>query len=145
LLVGDGPLKARIMKLAYDLDLLDRVVFFAGPLSRDEVAEVLGKASIFVFPSLKEGLPLSVLEAMACGVPTVGSDISGVNDLVEDGVNGLLVPPANSPLFAEAILGLLDNNRLRSRMSVNTRRTIVEEYSWDRVLQKLDDIYLATK
>jgi glycosyltransferase involved in cell wall biosynthesis len=141
LLVGDGPLKARIMKLAYDLDLLDRVVFFAGPLSRDEVAEVLGKAAVFVFPSLKEGLPLSVLEAMACGLPVVGSNISGIDEIIIDRRNGFLVPPKNPQALAEAALTLLNDENLRKRIGLNARQQMMKEHSWDTLIGKVEKIY----
>jgi len=96
--------KAKILKLIYDRGSLGRFVRFAGPLGRDEVAKVLGKAAVFVFPSLKEGLPLSVLEAMACGVPVIGSDIPGISDVVTHGKNGLLVSPRNPKALANAVL-----------------------------------------
>lgn len=141
LLVGYGPLKAKIMKLVYEHGLLGRVVSFRGPLSRDEVARVLGKAVVFVFPSLKEGLPLSVLEAMACGVPVVGSDIPGINEIISDQHNGLLIPPRNSEALATAILKLLDDEDLRRKLGQNARKSIVEKYSWNTIAGKIEKVY----
>jgi glycosyltransferase involved in cell wall biosynthesis len=142
LLIGYGPLKGEIIKLVHERGL-EKIVRIVGPLSRNEIAEVLGRATVFAFPSLKEGLPLAVLEAMACGVPVVGSDVSGVNDLVEDCVTGLLVPPLDSMPLAKSVLSLLLDAGLRNKISVNARRAIIEEYGWDKVMKKLDAIYHA--
>jgi glycosyltransferase involved in cell wall biosynthesis len=141
LLVGDGPLKAKIMKLASDLGLLGKFVRFTGPLKREEVAKILGRASVFVFPSLREGLPLSVLEAMACGTPVVGSDVPGIKDLVVNGENGLLVPARNPKMLAEALLTLLNEVELRKEMGRKARRLVVAEYSWDSVISKIEKVY----
>jgi 1,4-alpha-glucan branching enzyme len=141
LLVGYGPLKAKIMKLVYDRGLLGRFVRFTGPLSRDDVAKVLGKAAVFVFPSLKEGLPLSVLEAMACGVPVVGSDIPGVKDVIKHGENGFLAPPKNPKALADGILALLNDRKLRMRLGKGARELMLENYSWNIVTNRLETVY----
>jgi len=141
LLVGYGPLKAKIMKLAYDRGLFSRSIRFKGPLSRDEVAKVLGKAAIFVFPSLKEGLPLSVLEAMACGKPVIGSDTSGISDVVTHGQNGLLISPRNPKALANAVLTLLNDKNLTRRLGKNARQLVAEKYSWNVITDKIEKVY----
>jgi glycosyltransferase involved in cell wall biosynthesis len=139
-IIGGGPLEARLVKLADGLGLRGNVRF-VGSVSRAEVARFLSMSSIFAFPSLMEGLPLSVLEAMACGVPVVGSDIPGVNSVVKHGYNGLLVPSKDSRLLAKAVLTLLNDDKLRMVMSMNARRVILDKYSWDKVIQKLEGVY----
>lgn len=140
LLVGYGSLKAKIMKLTFDRGLLNNVRF-TGPLSRDEVAKVLGKATVFVFPSLREGLPLSVLEAMACGVPVVGSDIPGVNEVVKHEENGFLVPPKNSEALANVILTLLNDENLRRKVGRDARQLMTEKYNWNAIASKIEKVY----
>jgi len=142
-LVGDGPLRTELMSLADRLGLGGRVDF-VGPVGRGEVAELLSKSSVFVFPSLREGLPFSVLEAMACGLPVVGSDIPGVNDVVRHEENGFLVPPRDSKALAENILALLDDDEIRRRFGVEARKAIVNNYGWDTVLKKIEKIYNET-
>ena len=142
LLIGYGPLKTKIMKLAKDEGLLDKSIFFGDCMSRDEIAKILGKASIFAFPSLKEGLPLSVLEAMACGLPVVGFDISGVRDLVCHGETGLLVQPRDSRALAGAILYLLNDNSLKRKFGRRARQLAIEKYDWKTVLKSLENVYL---
>jgi glycosyltransferase involved in cell wall biosynthesis len=90
---------------------------------------------------LREGLPLSVLEAMACGVPVVGSDVPGINDVIVNGENGLLVPARDPKALAKAVLTLLNNAELRVRLGQNARRLIVEKYSWDRVIYNIEKVY----
>ena len=140
-LIGYGPLKASIIKLAHNYGLLSDAVRFIGPLNRCKVADILGKASIVVLPSLKEGLPRSLLEAMACSKPVIGSDIPGINDVVTHGQNGLLVPPKDPKALANAILTLLNDEGLRRRLGRNARRLMVKKYSWNMIADKIEKVY----
>lgn len=103
LVAGDGPCAADLRDLAASLNL-GRHVQFLGE-ARD-VRPLLNGASMFVLPSVSEGLPLTVLEAMACGLPVVATDVGGTPEAVEDGRTGLLVPPRSPSPLAEAILRL---------------------------------------
>jgi glycosyltransferase involved in cell wall biosynthesis len=140
LLIGYGPLKADIIRLIHERNL-EKFVNVVGPLSRNEIAKVLGRATIFVFPSLKEGLPVSVLESMASGVPVVGSRISGVSDIVEDGVSGLLVPQKEHKFIAAAIMKLVEDSDMQRRFGRNARKFVERNCSWTRVLTQLDNVY----
>jgi len=141
LLIGYGPLKTKIIRLVYNYGLLGKSVHFVGPLSREEIAKILSKATVFVFPSLREGLPLSVLEAMACSLPVVGSDIPGVNDVVMHGENGFLVPPKEAKALANGILVLLNDGNIRRSFGKNARQLIVEKYEWNIVINKIEKVY----
>lgn len=144
LLIGYGPWKTKIAKLAHDYGLLPEVVRIAGPLEADEVAETLGRADVFVFPSVKEGLPISILEAMASGAAVVGSDISGIRDVITHRENGILIPPRNPQALADAILDLLDDNNLRRKMGQKARELMINEYSWDTITSRIENVYLET-
>jgi glycosyltransferase involved in cell wall biosynthesis len=119
LVVGDGPerseLSAEIGRLG-----LDGAVDLAG--ERDDVAELLAAADVFVLPSRSEGLPMSVLEAMAAGLPVVASAVGGVPELVEDGETGILVPPGRPDALAAALGGLAADPALRARLGAAGRR-----------------------
>ncbi|KON31409.1 hypothetical protein AC478_02865 [miscellaneous Crenarchaeota group-1 archaeon SG8-32-3] len=141
LLIGYGPLKAKLMKMAYDRGLLGGSVHFLGTLSRNEIANTLRRATVFVIPSLKEGMPISLLEAMASGLAVVGSDIPGINDPVIDEENGLLVSPKNPEILANAILSLLGDSRLRTKLSQNARKHIVENHRWEIIIKRIEKIY----
>ncbi|MHA1676313.1 MAG: glycosyltransferase family 4 protein [Candidatus Njordarchaeales archaeon] len=143
LLIGGGPLKPKLLGLIRDLHVESKV-FLIGPLKREEVAKYLAKASIFVFPSIREGMPKSVLEAMSAGKPVVASDIPGIREIIKDGVNGILVPPKNPRKLAEAILTLLEDGSLRKKLSRNARKTVLDKFAWDKILIKLQSIYKET-
>lgn len=140
LLIGFGPLKTKIENLSNAYGLSE-FFEFAGSLRRTEIALILGKATMFVFPSLKEGMPISVLEAMACGLPIVGSDISGIKEVVTHGQNGFLVPPRDPKALANAILTLLEDDRLRRRLGSNARDLMTRKYSWDIIIDRLAEVY----
>jgi glycosyltransferase involved in cell wall biosynthesis len=142
LLVGYGPWKRRIMRLAYECGLTEKFVGFTKrALSRAEVARVLSKAAIFVLPSLREGLPLSLLEAMACELPVIGSDAPGINDVIINGENGLLVPAKDPEALAKAILTLLTDTNLRRKLGQEARKLAIEKYCWNSVINKIEGVY----
>jgi glycosyltransferase involved in cell wall biosynthesis len=141
LLIGYGPEKIKLMRLASEYEVLFKSVFFSQRMSRNEIAKILGKASLFVCPSLKEGMPLSVLEAMACGLPVVGFAVSGVSDLVVNGKTGFLVTARNSRALADKILTLLKDKRLMKTFSFCAREIATEKYAWNTVLTNLETVY----
>ncbi|MCC7264392.1 MAG: glycosyltransferase [Candidatus Latescibacteria bacterium] len=104
-IVGGGPQEAGLRELAARLGLLPRVVF-AGPRSTDEVPRWMQAADLLVLPSLSEGRPNVVLEAQACGLPVVATRVGGTPELVEDGINGVLVDSGDPQQLAQAIAGL---------------------------------------
>jgi glycosyltransferase involved in cell wall biosynthesis len=125
LLVGDGP-----DRLAVEAELtalgLDHAVALAG--SRRDVPELLARADVFVLSSRSEGAPISILEAMAAGVPVVASDVGGVGELVADGETGLLVPSADPARLSEALRRLLADPELRRRLGAAGRARARERF-----------------
>jgi len=117
LIVGDGPLRSQLRSESSGL-----AVSFAGVLGREALAAEFGAATIAVFPSVpaasgdQDGLPVSLLEAMSTGCAVVASDLSGLRDAVEDGVNGLLVTPGSPEELAAALRGLLGDPQLCDRL-----------------------------
>jgi glycosyltransferase involved in cell wall biosynthesis len=141
LFVGYGPLRAEITKMANDHGLLDKFVTITGPISRREIARILSSATIFVFPSLKEGLPVSVLEAMASEIPIVSSNVKGINEIILDQQTGFLVPPKKPEAIANSILTLLNNKDLRRKFGRRARQLVTEKYSWTRVIREMEKVY----
>jgi len=133
LMIDDGPQRSLILKLSRRYKLENNIVLL-GFLSRRKVAEYLSKASIFLSPSIREGMPISLLETLFSGLPIIGTRISGVRDLVIHGYNGLLVPSKNFRTLATAISYLLENEDLRNRTSKNARRYVVANFDYQRVL-----------
>jgi glycosyltransferase involved in cell wall biosynthesis len=108
LIVGDGPERANLERLAETLGLTGRVKFL-GLVRHDEVWGYMLSSSVFVLPSLSEGLPRALLEAMACGLFIIASDVGGIRDVVRDGWNGILVNPADPQALRTAILRAMAN------------------------------------
>jgi glycosyltransferase involved in cell wall biosynthesis len=140
MLVGDGPLKQKLISIVNRYGLL-RNVIFTGALSHKQVAVILQKATLFVIPSLKEGMPFALLEAMACGKPVIGSDIPGINDVITHEENGILIPPRNPKVLANAIALLLEDKNLRRKLGQNARKLIVEKYNWNVIGKRIEEVY----
>ncbi len=138
LLVGDGPLRGFLERLVQERGLEDHVLF-AG--IRSDVPALLRHVDVFVLPSLTEGLPITLLEAMASEVPVVVTDVGGIPEVVEDRVTGLLVPPADVTALRQAILSTLegpDEARRRSRAGLRRLRA---EFDIAQMVESYQDLY----
>lgn len=134
---GVGPNKAMLEKYAQERELGDKV-FLAG--YRSDIPDILNAADIFVFPSFHEGLPVSALEAMACGLPLACSKIRGNVDIVKDGVNGFLFEPEDFITLAMSLEKLM-GNQSQSRQFGEKNKVIVQNYSLDTVVKELKVLY----
>lgn len=126
LVVGDGPERDSAADAIRAAALDERVELIG---TRDDVDRILGEADIFVLASRSEGMPMSVLEAMAAGVPVVATAVGGVPELVVEGETGLLVPPGDGSALAQAIERLLDDADLRRRLGEAGRRRVETTFS----------------
>ena len=139
MLVGDGEERQDLEKLTSSLNLVDSVTF-VGKVSNEKVLQYMAAADIFVLPSLSEGFPLVISEAMASGLPIVTTNVTGLSEIVHNGENGLLVESKNSIELAEKILLLLQDDELRRRISQNNKQR-VKDYTWDKVIDRLEEVY----
>ena len=137
MVAGKGSLKEYLENLSKELGVEDRVKILG---FRRDIGELCQCADIFAFPSYREGLPVSVMEAMFCGIPAVASDIRGVRDLVEDGENGFLCNPFDYGTFADKIRVLAENSELREKMGKVSKEKI-EGFSMETVNKTMRDIY----
>lgn len=140
ILVGSGPLEHEYRDLISTLGL-DDVVYFAGWLSEIQVADHLNTADVYVSTSLSDGTSASLLEAMACGLPVVVSDVPSNFEWVEDGVNGYIVPRKDESRLAEALVALAENPRLQKEMGERNVQIASERANWDKNFSILEDIY----
>lgn len=138
-LVGDKP-DARVVRRISGLSIGDSVLFYEA-LPQEKMAPFYQQATLFVLPSLQEGLGIVTLEAMACGIPVVSTRCGGPEEVIEDGVNGLLVENNNAFKFAEAILKLLRDEGLRERMGKKARETVVNKYSMAKLAPQFLDLF----
>jgi glycosyltransferase involved in cell wall biosynthesis len=99
------------------------------------------KASVFVCPSISDHFPISILEALACGASVVASNVGAIPDIIEDGVNGSLVPPSDYNALSKTINDLLENRAKRELYGINGRETVTRCFSWEVVLGRLIQIY----
>ena len=121
--IGDGPLRAELEAQARRVGVAASVLF-AGTVPREEVSAYLRACDVFVLNSTYEGFPHVLLEALAAGLPVVATDVGGSGEIVQDGLNGCLVPPRDPQALRRAIRGILDNSEARSRLAKNGLATL---------------------
>jgi L-malate glycosyltransferase len=109
----------------------------------DDARELLWASDVFAMPSLKEGLGVAALEAMASALPVIASDVGGLREVVEDDRSGIVVPPANPKAIASAIERLVESNELRSQMGAAARARVVENYSMEKMAARTLALYRA--
>ena len=137
-IVGQGSLQRQVERAAKTFPKRVRVL---GQVPHEKIPDVLSDATVLLLPSYSEGLPTVCLEALACGIPVVASDLGGVPEVVIDGQTGYLFPPGNMKLCAEKVLRLLDNKQTKGRMRQNCRHFVEQFYSWGKVVKKVEKIY----
>lgn len=136
-IAGKGPLEPRLKALIDELNLTDRVKLLG---FRRDIYELCKAADIFVFPSFREGLSISIMEAMASGLPCVVSRIRGNTDLIEEGQGGFLCAPKDSAAFAAAISRLASDADLREKMSRHNLERI-KDFDTSVVIEQMTKIY----
>lgn len=138
--IGDGPLEMRTRRMARALGVEHSVVFMG---YRADVPELIADVDVTVLASKMEGMPYTLLESMAAGKPVVGSNVPGVTDLIQPGVNGFCYQ-AGDPDELSRILGvLLEDEALRRRLGAKGRQIIAEQYSAERMVQATEKMYLG--
>ncbi len=138
LIVGDGPLRAELVQYART-HCLDGCCIFTG--MREDIPTIMGALDVVALPSLSEGLPFILLEAMAMGKPVVATRVNGVSEVVEDGVTALLVPPRAPDMLARAVITLLHNRELGSRLGVAARQQAERRFGLDRMMREVETLY----
>lgn len=139
-LLGDGKTKGEMQQLCATLGLQQRVIFL-GFCPREVVQQWLAASDLFVCPSIREGLPYSLIEAMFAGKPVVSTDVGGIPELVEHGQNGLLVPPADVDALAAAMLQMQSDKKKASLMAENGRAKMREEFSLSFMVKRTEELY----
>lgn len=146
LIGGDGPEKDHLINLCRTLKL-ERNVEFLGFIPNDKIAQVYASADIFVLPSIvtksgdTEGLGVVLLEAMASGIPVIGSDIGEITDIIEDRKTGLLVKSGDPDDLAKKILFILSNKDFRINLSREATNLIERKFSWEIVTRRFVEVF----
>lgn len=139
LIVGDGAERTALQEMARGVGLGDRHVRFLG--YRVDVPDLLAASDMFVLPSITEGMPLSVLEAMAQRLPVISTPVGGVPELVESGREGFLVPVGDTAALADRMADLIEDPALRERMGRAGFRRVEEHYSWAQMCSAYERLY----
>ena len=137
-ILGDGPERARLEALVRKLELGDRVQL---PGERGDIASRLAACDIYCLPSLWEGLPNALLEAMALGLPVVASNVDGVPEAVEDGKTGLLVAPSDPVALAKALEKLAVDPALRASLGATARASVGKRFTVRRMIDSYQEAY----
>lgn len=135
---GDGPEREHLQSDVRQLGLTDRVVFLG---YRDDVPDLLASCDVFVLPSLFEGLPLSILEAMAAGKPIIATEVGGTPEAIAQGQTGILVPPKDPDALAASLRTVLSNQDLAERLGKAARTSARKHFSAVTMVQNMTRIY----
>lgn len=139
LLIGDGPEQFNAQSLVRELGLEDDVHFLG---VREGMAELLGRADLYLLPSEHESFGLSALEAMACGVPVIATSVGGTSEVVEHGVSGYLVDPHDVEEMGRLAVALLRDPQRHQAMGEAARRRVEERFAQDLVLWRYERLYM---
>jgi glycosyltransferase involved in cell wall biosynthesis len=139
-LVGDGELRPQVEAQIHGLGIGPGFYFLG---RRDDYLDIMATFDVFVMSSLWEGLPYAPLEAMALEKPVVGTDVTGLRDLIQDGVNGLLVPAESAPALAHAVVTLLEDKDLADGLAHEGRRGLGQRYDPRCIAAETGKLYQA--
>jgi len=137
-LVGGGSMEESLQELAKSLGVEEKVLFLG---ERKDIPELLKAFDLFVFPSLREGMPGALMEAMASGLPVIATNIDGNNELIVDGENGVLVSPERPQQISAKIILLLENKEMAERLGEKAKETIEKKFSIDNMVTQIDSLY----
>jgi glycosyltransferase involved in cell wall biosynthesis len=139
LIVGGGPQHAALEQQARYLGIETSVRFLG---TRDDVYHLLTAADVFVLPSVSEGMPVALLEALGMGVAVVASNLTGIADVVEDGRHGLLTTPGKPDSLAHAVIRFLEDDALRADLSESGKQLVRQEYTVDRMCERYESLLI---
>jgi glycosyltransferase involved in cell wall biosynthesis len=137
---GNGPLRRRHERLARELGIA-RNVFFTGYIPPNEVPYYYAASNLFVIPSVIEAFGIATVEAMGCGKPVIGTNVGGIPDIIDNGINGYLVKPKDPKSLADKIAFLIGNPCLMKKMGKEGRRIAEENFDMEKRIDKVLTVY----
>jgi N-acetyl-alpha-D-glucosaminyl L-malate synthase BshA len=140
MMVGEGPKDDELKRIISQLHL-EKYVIFTGKIFPTNIHKYYQAADIFVLPSYSEGLPLSILEAMACGLPIVTTNVGGIPEVVKNGENGFIIPSKNRQLLAQKLEIIAYNLDLRKKFGFKSTEIIIKEFSIEKKVEELAKLY----
>ena len=138
LVIGDGPLRKDLEELVSDEQLHNNILFLR---TRNDIPRLLSVLDVFVLCSLSEGLPLTILEAMAAGIPIVATAVGGIPEIIDDGIDGIVIPSDDSDALTNAISDLLHDEGKRHDMGVNARMKFEKNFTLQAMVERYEELY----
>ena len=138
-IIGGGPDQQRIKELI-DKYNLSKYVHLLGKIHPDHIKDYLLKSSVFILPSLSEGIPIAIMEAMAMELPVIATNITGLPEIIDDGVNGYLVPPQDPKALADKIMDLYKNPEKRTVFGKAARRKIEAKFNLKKNVARFEEL-----
>lgn len=138
LIIGDGPLKNELHDYAQKLGIAESVKFLG---LRNDIPALLKMCRLFVLSSVSEGMPIALLEAMACSLPCVVTGVGGNVEVVVDGISGYIVPPKNPELLSDRIIDILKDEQLAQRIGVAAYHRVKEQFTLQRMSEEYFQLY----
>jgi L-malate glycosyltransferase len=138
LIVGADCMEGEVQRFAGQTGVGDKILFLG---RRDDIRDLLSIIDVFCLPSIHEGLPLTILEAMAAGVPVVGSDVMGINEVITHGSNGLLFPAGNEEKLAETLTQIITDESMRDRLSSVGRDFVGHNYALNDKVNQYERLF----
>ena len=142
-IVGDGHERKSLMLLAKSLGILNKVSF-TGAVPFEDLRDLYAGASFFVFPSVAEGMPLTILEAMSSRLPVIATNIPGTDEVINENYNGFIVPPRDVEALRSRIQVLTDDCKFCKKMGDNARQFVIRSFSWRSTAEKTVEVYQRT-
>jgi len=139
IIVGDGREREMLEALSIQLGI-QKYVQFGGEVPHEKVLSFMQQADVFVLPSLSEGFPMVIIEALACGLPIVASRVGGIPEIIMSETNGYLVEARDTETIANSIILLLQDEKLRKKISDNNKQ-LVKKYTWENTIIELERLY----
>ena len=137
-LVGDGKFRLQLERIVTELGIQDSVEFLG---KRTDIVDLLQDSWAFVLPSRWEGMPNALLEALACGLPCIATRVSGSEDIIREGINGLLVEPEQPAEMAQALRRIIEDSDLARRLAQEGRATAIRDYQLSSIVEQSVELY----
>ncbi len=140
IIIGDGEQRKSLESLISTLKVGERVSLL-GYLEHSKLPDYLNAADVFCRPSINEGFGISFIESMACRIPTIGTSVGGITDIIIDGKNGMLVPPEDVAALTKALRIVIRDKDFRRGIAEQGLKTVREKFTWEVVLRQMENVY----
>lgn len=138
LIAGSGKLESKLKNQAKKLGISNHIVFLG---ERADIVSILGVSDVFVSSSLWEGMSNSILEALACGLPVIATNVGGTSEIIKHNINGLLITPCDTKAIADAILDLWNSPQKMKALGLQARKIVMEKFSDQAMTQQVEQLY----